>query len=95
MRTTVSIDDDILATAKRRAEARGMTLGEYLEEGARRLNAHEEARPARRHGELPVIRSGGYRDGLDLTSNRVIWELAYAEDDARTMRIVRGEDPGT
>ena len=35
MRTTVTIDDDVLATAKQFADARGLTLGEALSQLAR------------------------------------------------------------
>ncbi|GAA3637906.1 hypothetical protein GCM10022200_21610 [Microbacterium awajiense] len=35
MRTTVTIDDDVLAAAKQFAEARGITLGEALSQLAR------------------------------------------------------------
>lgn len=91
MRTTISIDDGVLATAKHLAAGKGMTLGEYLEEGARRLNAHEEARPARRLGDdLPTFR-GELNQAVDWASNRSIYELMYAPEDDRVLRIVRGE----
>lgn len=35
MRTTVTIDDDVLAAAKQFADARGLTLGEALSQLAR------------------------------------------------------------
>jgi len=35
MRTTLTIDDDVLAAAKQFAEARGLTLGEALSQLAR------------------------------------------------------------
>lgn len=72
MRTTVSIDDELLAAAKRRAQADGRTLGEVVEIALRReLAGHEpEAGP-----EVPVFTGGtGPRPGLDLTSNRAIAE---------------------
>ena len=36
MRTTVSIADELLATARERARSRGQTLGELIEDALRR-----------------------------------------------------------
>ncbi len=73
MRTTVSIDDELLESAKRRALAGGKTLGQFLEAALRRelaRNEHERAAPS-----VPVFRAGtGARPGLDLTSNRAMHE---------------------
>lgn len=69
-----------------------MTLGEYLEEGARRLNAHEEARPARRRGaEIPVFR-GELNPAVDWASNRSLYELMYLSEDARALGAARASD---
>lgn len=73
MRTTVSISDELLAAAKRRAREQGVPLGEIIDAALRR----ELALGAQR-GERPVIpvfdgRSGP-RPGLDLTSNRALHE---------------------
>ncbi len=72
MRTTVSIDDQLLEAARRRARERGQTLGEVVEAGLRRELAGEELddRP-----EVPVFRGGtGPRPGIDLASNRALHE---------------------
>lgn len=45
MRTTVTIDDDVLAAAKQFADARGLTLGEALSQLARATLTER-----RRHG---------------------------------------------
>ena len=78
MRTTISIDDELLATARERARAQGQTLGQFVESSLRRQLAVGECggpRPA-----VPVYRSGtGPRPGLDLTSNRALIE-ALDED---------------
>jgi hypothetical protein len=71
MRTTVSISDELLAAAKRRARERGQTLGDVVDAALRR----ELAQPADR-GErpaVPVFRGGnGPRPGIDLSSNRAL-----------------------
>jgi len=74
MRTTVTISDELLEAAKRRARARGQTLGQVVDAALQReLNAT----PAAAHvPEVPVFRGGtGPRPGVDLTSNRALLEL--------------------
>lgn len=74
MRTTISIHDELLASAKLRARERGLTLGALVEDALRReLSVQSDAPPRL---ELPVFRGGnGPRPGLDLTSNRAIYEF--------------------
>ena len=74
MRTTVSIHDELLKSAKLRARERGVTLGQLVEDGLRRELAmrDEPAQPI----ELPVFDGKtGPVPGLDLTSNRAIYEF--------------------
>ncbi|WP_407689569.1 ribbon-helix-helix protein, CopG family [Mycobacterium sp. HUMS_1102779] len=74
MRTTVSISDELLAAAKRRARERGQSLGSVIEDALRRELAAVpggSARPA-----VPVFQGGtGPRPGVDLTSNRALSEV--------------------
>jgi hypothetical protein len=73
MRTTVSISDELLAAAKRRARERGQTLGDVLDAALRR----ELSQPDRRgdRPSVPVFRGGaGPRPGIDLSSNRALHE---------------------
>lgn len=74
MRTTVRIADELLASAKLRAKERGKTLGELVEDGLRRelaVNYELADRPP-----VPIFRGGtGPAPGLDLTSNRAIYEF--------------------
>jgi hypothetical protein len=73
MRTTVSISDELLAAAKRRARERGQTLGDVVDAALRR----ELAQPADL-GERPAVpvfrRGNGPRPGIDLSSNRALLE---------------------
>ncbi len=73
MRTTLAIDDHLLAAAKRRARARGQTLGQVIEDALRR----ELADPVRaKPVEVPVFRGGdGPLPGVDLRSNRAMREV--------------------
>lgn len=72
MRTTIAVDDHLLASAKQRARKRGQTLGQVVEDALRR----ELAEPiARSSPEVPVFRGGGGPlPGIDLVSNRALRE---------------------
>jgi hypothetical protein len=73
MRTTISIADELLKSAKVRAKERGKTLGQLVEDGLRRELAVDYDAP---RVEIPVFRGGtGPVPGLDLTSNRAIYEF--------------------
>jgi hypothetical protein len=84
MRTTVSVDDELLAAAKRRAQERGVTLGAVIESALRReLTAPAPAAAP----SIPVFRGGtGPRPGLDLTSNRAIHEVLDEDRDLDRLR---------
>ncbi|KCT31193.1 antitoxin VapB31 [Mycobacterium tuberculosis XTB13-121] len=75
MRTTVSISDEILAAAKRRARERGQSLGAVIEDALRREFA-AAARTGGARPTVPVFDGGtGPRRGIDLTSNRALSEV--------------------
>jgi len=74
MRTTITIHDDLLESAKLRARERGLTLGGLIETALQRELAVREDPQER--VELPVFRGGnGLRPGVDITSNRALHEL--------------------
>ncbi len=74
MRTTVSIHDELLKSAKLRAKERGKTLSQLVEDGLRRELAISNE-PAKRV-PIPVFRGGnGLRPGVDLSSNRALQEF--------------------
>lgn len=74
MRTTVAIDDHLLAAAKRRARDAGLTLGQLVERGLQRELARTE--PGEEPPEIPVFSGGtGPRPGIDLDSNRAVLEV--------------------
>ncbi|MGH9261853.1 MAG: ribbon-helix-helix protein, CopG family, partial [Acidimicrobiales bacterium] len=84
MRTTIAVDDNVLAAAKRRARERGVSLGAVIEDALRAALARgpDADRPA-----IPVFRGGtGVRPGIDVTSNRALLEALDADrplDDLR------------
>lgn len=73
VRTTVTVDDYLLAAARRRARARGQTLGQVIDGALRR----ELAEPAPSEPvAVPVFREGdGPLPGVDLRSNRALREV--------------------
>lgn len=50
MRTTLTIDDDVLAAAKQFADARGLTLGEALSQLARATLTERQRHGSTRNG---------------------------------------------
>ena len=73
MRTTISIDGEILEAAKRKARQTGRTLGAVIEAALRRDLASPP--PARERRAVPVFGAGtGPRAGVDLTTNRGLQE---------------------
>ena len=74
MRTTISIHDELLESAKLRAKERGTTLGELVEDALRReLSVRDEPR---KRVAVPVLTGGnGPLPGVDLTSNRAVYEI--------------------
>ena len=73
MRTTLSISDELLIAAKRRARERGQTLGQFVDIALQReLKQTDSGRDA---APVPVFDRGtGPRSGIDLTSNRALHE---------------------
>ncbi|MEA2156853.1 MAG: hypothetical protein QOE11_2993 [Solirubrobacteraceae bacterium] len=74
MRTTISIHDELLKSAKLRARERGLTLGGLIESALQRELAVRDVPSA--PVEIPVFDGGtGPHPGLDLNSNRAIHEF--------------------
>ena len=67
MRTTIRLDDDLLAAAKRRAVETGQTLTAVIEQALREALARTpRGASAARRIELPTDGSGGLQPGVDL-----------------------------
>ena len=78
MRTTVTINDDLLATAKSVARRRGYSLGRLVEDALRREVAQQSDPPP---PEVPTFRGGtGPQPGVNLRSNRALAELLDSAD---------------
>jgi hypothetical protein len=69
MRTTLSIDDDVLSAAKEMAAAQDKTVGEVISSLARRaLTPHESRRKTRNGVPLLPVRAGSARVTSELVN---------------------------
>ena len=76
MRTTVRLDDSLLARAKREAARRGTTLTALIDEGLRFVIARRPSHSTRRRVKLPVCgKGGGTLPGVDLSNNAKLLDL--------------------
>ena len=64
MRTTVRLDDDLLAEAKRYAARSGRTLTSLIDQGLREVLARGERRAPAKRVELLTGGEGGLRPGI-------------------------------
>ena len=80
MRTTVTMDDDLLATAKAMAARSHRTVGSVLEEALRELIARREASHVR--VELPVSGRRGDPPLVDILDKEALAE-ALGDNDLR------------
>ncbi len=75
MRTTVRLDEHLLAEAKKHAAESGKTLASVLEEALReslaRRKLHAKSRPVR----LKTVKGGGIRAGVDLDDSASLLDL--------------------
>ena len=74
MRTTIKIDDDLLAEAKLRAAQSGRTLNAVVEEALREAFARRDAHPGARP-QLPTFRGSRLAPGVDLDDSASLVEL--------------------
>ena len=74
MRTTVSIDDDVLRRAKRRAADEGRTLGDLITDTLRERLARQRA-PDRERYVAVTSGEGGTLPGVDITNNAAVRDL--------------------
>ena len=75
MRTTVRIDDTLLADAKKLAADTGRSLTAVIEDALRETLSRRPAVPASRgKPSLPVFKGRGLRPGVDLDSSAALLE---------------------
>ncbi|MDA0224606.1 MAG: type II toxin-antitoxin system VapB family antitoxin [Proteobacteria bacterium] len=75
MRTTVRLDEHLLAEAKKRAADTGKTLTAVLEEALRESLARRKAQAKVKPVRLKTVKGGGVRRGVDLDDSAALLEL--------------------
>ena len=79
MRTTVRLDDRLLADAKRYAAQSGRTLTSLIDEGLRDVLARRAAPSPAAPVKLPTGGTGGLQPGVTLDSNAALLEAMERE----------------
>lgn len=83
MRTTVSLDDSLLAMAKREALLRHKSLASLVEEALRQMLAGSISSPKTRDRvELPESGEGGLQPGIDLDNTADLLFIMEKRDDS-------------
>ncbi len=79
MRTTVRLDDQLLADAKRLAANSGRTLTSLLNEGLRSVLARHDTGASPEPLVLPTGGSGGLRPGVTMDKNATVRDVMDGE----------------
>jgi hypothetical protein len=75
VRTTVRLDDALLAEAKALAARTGRTLTQVIEEALHETLARRRRRPPTTRVELPTDGEGGLRPGVDLDDSAALLDV--------------------
>lgn len=75
MRTTIRIDDELLATAKAQAARSGRTLAAVVEDALRSSLARRDVEQPAKSVKLPTFAGGSPRAGVDLDDSSALLEL--------------------
>lgn len=75
MRTTVTIDDDLLAEAKVVAARTSRSLGSVIEDALRASLRRDEATRGSKEFQLLVHGAGGLQPGVDLEDEHALADL--------------------
>jgi hypothetical protein len=75
MRTTLTIDDEVLAAFKRLAADSHRTLSGVIDEALRTDLARRRSAGAISAADLPVVRGGSLRSGVDLADSAALQRL--------------------
>ena len=75
MRTTIRMDDDLLAATKAEAATSGQSLTAFIEEAVRRQLAARRSAQESPMPELPVFAGDGLLPGVDLDDSAALLDL--------------------
>ena len=79
MRTTIRLDEQLLARAKKAAVESGTTLTAIIEEALREKLARRQQRDSRRRVRLKTFKGTGLRPGVDLDDTAALLDLMDGE----------------
>ena len=82
MRTTLNIDETLLADFKQLAARSHHSLSSVIQDALREALAARAERRVRAPLDLPVFRGGGVQPGVDLDNNAALLDLMDEADDA-------------
>lgn len=80
-RTTIRLDDDLLAEAKALAARTGRTLTSVIEDALRQAVATARRVRAMKPPELPTFKGNGLQPGVDLDDSAGLLDIMEAGDD--------------
>ena len=80
MRTTIRINDQLLADAKKMAAERGTTLTAVIEDTLREALARRRQPRARKRFRLPTSGRGGLQPNVDLNDSAALLDLMEGRD---------------
>jgi hypothetical protein len=80
VRTTITLDDRLLADAKALAQQTGRTLTAVIEDALRERLARREATDAPTPTQLPTVAGNGLQPGVHLDDSAGLRELLDAPD---------------
>jgi len=80
MRTTLTIDSQVLAEFKRRAAETHRTLSSLIEDALREHLSHGRDRTATKPLDFPIVGGGGVAPGVDLSSNAALADYVDRAD---------------
>ena len=83
MRTTIRLDDGLLAAAKERAAKSGRTLTALFEDALRAFLARESRPVEQAPATLPTFGEGGVQPGVDLDNTADLLDVMESRDAAR------------
>ncbi|MGH8509071.1 MAG: type II toxin-antitoxin system VapB family antitoxin [Gammaproteobacteria bacterium] len=82
MRTTVRLDERLLAEVKQLAQASNKTLTLVVEDALREMLARRQVCQKRMRVKLTTVRGKGVRPGIDLDDSATLVEWIEASNDA-------------
>jgi hypothetical protein len=83
MRTTIRLDDQLLADAKQLAARTGRTLTAVIQDALREALARAAAPRPRRPYKLPTFAGDGLQPGVDLDDSAALLDLMESDADPR------------